>query len=445
VSIPCLHARARQARSLLALDPLADTQAAPHSYGVRLARATAEAMEQGHSVLALRPAAPWLLAGDIRSCCESFAHDWLGAHSPMEQAILRQWGKAGFLDHHGLSPTAAGVPPGSVASPVIMHLALNGVERHSTQALPAFQGHTRTTVQVLRGAEDCIVTGHAKMCVAQEVHPLMAPCLAARGLVRSYEKTRGTHSANGVAFLGTHVRKYQGKLLGTPAKKNVRPFFDTIRGSVQRHQHAITGNVSRQLHPVLRGWAPYHQHGARQRTLARVDQQSFPLRWQGARRRHPRTSRHGMRDKYCRSEDGHHWGFFGHGTPPQGTQKDVRLFRASSVAMRRHTKMQGEAHPYDPQWEPYVDARLGVRRARNLRGRRHLMRLWQEQDGLWAVGQQRITPWTGWHSPHLVGRTQGGSDRTENRVRLHPNGQAQVHSHGWTVVQPRPPRGVRKA
>jgi len=31
--------------------------------------------------------------------------------------------------------------------------------------------------------------------------------------------------------------------------------------------------------------------------------------------------------------------------------------------------------------------------ARNLRGRRHLIRLWKEQDGLCAVCQQRITQW----------------------------------------------------
>jgi RNA-directed DNA polymerase len=83
--------------------------------------------------------------------------------------------------------------------------------------------------------------------------------------------------------------------------------------------------------------------------------------------------------------------------------------------------------------------------ARNLRGRRHLSRLWKAQDGLCAVCQQRITPLTGWHRHHLVWRTHGGSDRTENRVLLHPNGHAQVHSHGLTVVKPRPPRGVRKA
>ena len=94
------------------------------------------------------------------------------------------------------------------------------------------------------------------MFLAHEVQPLIAQCLAARGLVLSYEKTRVTPIENGFDFLGTHVRQYQGKLLGTPAKKNVRPCFDTIRGSVQRHQHALTGHWIRQLPPGLRGGAP---------------------------------------------------------------------------------------------------------------------------------------------------------------------------------------------
>jgi RNA-directed DNA polymerase len=298
---------------------------------------------------------------------------------------------------------------------------------------------------VLRVADACIVTGHATRFLEHAGQPLIAPCLAERGLVRSHEKTRVTPSEDGFDFLGTHVRTYQGTLLCTPAKKTVRHFFDTIGGIVKRHKHALTGTVILQLHPVMRGWAQSHQHGASKRTCARGDQQIFPLLGQWARRRHPGPSRHWMRDQYCRAEAGNHGVFFGHVTHPSGTQKDVRLCRASSVPVRRHTKMKGEAHPYAPQWEPYFAARLGVRRARNLRGRRPLMRLWKEPDGRCAVCQQRITPGTGWHRHHRVWRTHGGSDRTDNRVLLHPNCHAQVHSHGLTVVKPRPHQGVRKA
>ncbi|HEY7533380.1 MAG TPA: hypothetical protein VH681_11445 [Nitrospiraceae bacterium] len=44
---------------------------------------------------------------------------------------------------------AVPMPP----SPVIMNLALNGLERHIKDAFPTFQGRTRTKVHVIRFAD----------------------------------------------------------------------------------------------------------------------------------------------------------------------------------------------------------------------------------------------------------------------------------------------------
>ena len=445
LSIPCMKDRAMQALYLLALDPIAETLAEPNSYGFRLERSTADAIDQCHRVLSQRGSAQWIFEGDIRACFGSFSHDWLMANIPMDKAILEKWLKAGFIDKHLLYATEAGVPQGGVISPVIMNLALTGLERHVKSAFPAYQGTQRTKVHVIRFADDFIITGKSRDFLEQEAQPLVEQFLAERGLELSPEKTRVTHIEEGFDFLGTRIRKYDGKLLCTPAKKNVRNFLDTIRGIVKGHKQAITGNLIMQLNPVIRGWAQYHQHGASKRTFAKVDHHIFTLLWQWARRRHPRKSHHWIRNKYFRSEDGNNWVYFGKVTRSDGTKQDVRLFRASSVAIRRHTKIRGEANPYDPQWEPYFEARLGVRMAHNLKGRRHLLRLWKEQDGLCRVCHQRITKLSGWHSHHLVWRTHGGSDRAENRVLLHPNCHAQVHSQGLTVVKPRPQAGVSKA
>jgi RNA-directed DNA polymerase len=140
-----------------------------------------------------------------------------------------------------------------------------------------------------------------------------------------------------------------------------------------------------QLNPVIRGWAQYHQHGTSKQTFAKVDHHIFTLLWQWARRRHPHKSCGWIRDKYFRTEHGNNWVFVGHVTRIKGTPQDGRLFRASSVPIRRHRKIKGEANPYDPQWEPNFEARLGVRMAHTLKGRRHLLRLWKEQDGLCQV------------------------------------------------------------
>ena len=71
LSIPCLSDRAMQALYLLALDPIAETLADLNSYGFRLERSTADAIDQCHRVLSLKRSAEWILEGDIRSCFDS--------------------------------------------------------------------------------------------------------------------------------------------------------------------------------------------------------------------------------------------------------------------------------------------------------------------------------------------------------------------------------------
>ena len=60
--------RTMQALSLHALDPIADTTADPHSYGLRKERSCADAMEQCAIVLSNSTRPQWRLEGDITSC-----------------------------------------------------------------------------------------------------------------------------------------------------------------------------------------------------------------------------------------------------------------------------------------------------------------------------------------------------------------------------------------
>jgi RNA-directed DNA polymerase len=309
----------------------------------------------------------------------------------------------------------------------------------------AKSSHVQTKVHVIRFADDFVVTGYSQAFLEQEVRPLVERFLAERGLELSREKTQLTHIEEGFDFLGMHVRKYQGKLLCKPAKKNVHAFLTKVRRIVKTPKQASAGSLTLQRNPVIRGWAQYHQHGTSKRTCAKADHDIFTVLWQWARRRHPKTSRRWIKEKYFRSDNGNHWVCFGRVLRSQGKLQDVRLFHASDVPIRRHIKIKGDANPYAPAWEPYLETRRGLRMARHLKGRRQLLRLWKEQEGLCAVCHQRITPLTGWHSHHLVWRTHGGSDRAENRVLLHPNCHAQVHSQGLTVVKLRPQTGVSKA
>jgi len=356
LSIPTMHDRAMQALYLLALDPIAETWGDPNSYGFRKERAPADAMEQCFNVLARQHAPQWILEGDIRACFDEFSHAWLVAHIPMERAILQKWLKAGFVDKHVLSPTEAGVPQGGICSPVIANLALDGLERvvKAYASLPT-QRAQRAKVNLVRFADDFIMTGSSSALLEQEIKPLVEQFLRERGLELSPEKTRITHIEDGFDFLGQHVRKYAGKLLIKPAQKNVKAFLGKIRKIVKANKQATTANLIAQLNPVIRGWANYHRHVASKVTFYHVDTAIFTMLWSWAKRRHPTKSKGWVAKKYFRARHGRHWIFFG-----QQADHELELFRAGDVPIQRHVKIRGAANPYDPQWEVYFEERLRV-------------------------------------------------------------------------------------
>jgi RNA-directed DNA polymerase len=152
-----------------------------------------------------------------------------------------------------------------------------------------------------------------------------------------------------------------------------------------------------------------------------------------------------IKKKYFQSMGEQNWVFFGEILGQNGTIQPIRLFKAKSVTIERHTKIQSEANPYDPNWETYFEKRLDVKMAHNLKGRRKLLYLWKQQSGLCSLCHRKITKLTGWHSHHIVWRSLGGRDEADNRVLLHPDCHERLHRQGLTVAKPRPAKGVRKA
>jgi len=65
--------------------------------------------------------------------------------------------------------------------------------------------------------------------------------------------------------------------------------------------------------------------------------------------------------------------------------RPIQLFKASSIPIKRHVKIQSKANPYDPQWETYFEERLDLKMVNNLRGKRKLLYLWKLQEGICPV------------------------------------------------------------
>ena len=81
-------------------------------------------------------------------------------------------------------------------------------------------------------------------------------------------------------------RKYDGKLLIKPAKKNVLTFMRKIREVVKEAKTAKQETVIARLNPIIRGWANYHRNQVAKDTFGKVDHAIWQQLWQWACRRH---------------------------------------------------------------------------------------------------------------------------------------------------------------
>jgi RNA-directed DNA polymerase len=444
LGIPCMKCRSMQALYLLALDPVAETTADPNSYGFRPARSTADAIEQCFCVLGKQTSPQWILEGDIKGCFDAISHAWLLTHTPMEKAMLKKWLKAGYMEQHVLHPTEEGTPQGGIISPVLANQTLDGLAKKLNETYPKPKTGYNAKVNLVRYADDFIVTGRSKELLEKEVKPLVEQFMSERGLTLSPEKTVITHIEEGFDFLGQNVRKYKTgkkhKLLVNPSKKNVQAHLEKVRDIVKKNKTLPAGKLILLLNPIIRGWAQYHQHVVSKEIFHSVDDAIYQLLRRWMKRRHPKKSKTWIEKKYFTTIGGDNWVFYG-----ELDGKMHYLMNTTSIPIKRHVKVQGKANPYDPAWESYYEKRLDVHMEGTLKGKQWLLHLWKEQNGLCPVCNHKITKITGWHSHHILWKSRGGPDAAENRVLLHPNCHQQLHSQGLYVEKPRPAKGVRKA
>jgi len=367
LGIPTMKDRAMQALYLLALDPVAETTADANSYGFRSRRSCADAIEQCFSILG-RPNPQWILEGDIKSCFDRISHEWLLSHVPMEKEILRKWLKSGYLEKQFLYETEEGTPQGGIISPVLANLALDGLERSLREKYPSTKRSRGEylCVNVVRYADDFVVTGRTKELLEREIKPFVEQFLRERGLELSPDKTVITHIKDGFDFLGQNVRKYRNrKLLIKPSRKSIRVFLQSVRGVIRDAHSLTTAELIERLNPRIRGWANYHRHVVSKRVFARVDDTIFRALWQWARRRHPMKPCDWVMRKYFGRLGNRSWWFFGTKSRTGPEPETVWLFHAASMPIRRHIKVQRDAHPYDPRWKSYFAERVrGCTRAR---------------------------------------------------------------------------------
>jgi RNA-directed DNA polymerase len=185
--------------------------------------------------------------------------------------------------------------------------------------------------------------------------------------------------------------KSKGKLLIKPAQKNVKAFLEHIRKLVKDDKQAVAGHLIAQLNPNIRGWANYHHHIVSKEPFTKVDHAIFTMVWQWAKRRHPKKSHTWIRKNSFPSIGADHWVFSGEVLGREGAVHPIRLLKMRSRCIARQAKLQREANPSDPAWERYVENRLDVKTVHTLRGRRKLLALCKQQQGLCPRCSRKIT------------------------------------------------------
>lgn len=382
LGIPVIADRALQARAAAALEPEWEARFEAKSYGFRPGRGCHDAIEAIFTTIGGRnPQRRWTLDADLTAAFDRIDHrclaEMLGTFPARKH--IEQWLTAGVVERSMFTATTEGVPQGGVISPLLLNVALHGIEAAAGAAyFPAGMAHTGRSVPgtpvVVRYADDLIA-----MCVSREqaeaVQARLAEWLHARGLTFNTDKTQIVGINEGHDFLGFHIRRYRNdKLLIKPSKAAVKRIRTRLAAEVKTLHGANAEAVINRLNPIIRGWAAYYRGGVSKEIFSALDHYVWRLTYRWALRTHPNKSKRWVKARYFAAfhpARRDHWVFGDRNT-------DRYLVKFSWTPIVRHIMVKGTASPDDPALHDYWQTR---RRRRKPPVGPSLRRLLSAQDG----------------------------------------------------------------
>ena len=391
LGIPTMKDRAMQALYLLALEPLAETTADVVSYGFRKKRCTQDAIEQCFTDLAKEKSPQWVLEGDIKGCFDHISHQWLIQNIPMDKRMLGKWLKCGFVFKQQLFPTNEGTPQGGIISPVLANMTLDGMQTLLSCYQPTTKDNRRYSpkVNLVRYADDFIITGRSRELLEIEVLPRLKKFLEERGLALSEEKTLITHIDQGFDFLGFNIRKYKGKLLTMPQKKKVNSFTQKVYKVIESNKAVSQEMLINLLNPIISGWGNYYRHGVSSVVFNKADHRIFNKLLQWCYRRHKHKGKRWIINKYFHKSGNREWCFMLR-QEDNVTRYSPKLKRLTDIKIVRHPKITNAANPFDPWWQPYFAKRQTQQMRASLSGRNSLLHIWIRQKHLCPLCKEPI-------------------------------------------------------
>ncbi len=363
LGIPVIMDRCHQARVRHALEPEWEARFEPRSYGFRPGRGCQDAIQaifntlRGKTARRLR-----ILDADLEAAFDRLDHDHLLGQlgSFPARGLIRGWLTAGvFEPGKGFAPTEQGSPQGGVISPLLLNVALHGLEQAAgvrclTTGMDAGDVRRDSPVMI-RYADDMLALCHTRE-QAEQVKAQLAEWLQPRGLAFNEAKTHIIGASRGCDFLGFSIRRYpNGKLLIKPSTAARRRVRERLAAEVRslRGNNAVA--VIARLNPKIRGWAAYYRHVVSGEVFNTLDAYVWKLTYRWALRGH--------RNKPKRWIVDHHYGAFHPARNDRWVFGDrhsgAYLIKFSWTRIVRHQMVKGGASPHDPALTDYWNTRRG--------------------------------------------------------------------------------------
>ena len=362
LGIPVIADRALQAVVLNALEPEWEARFEPKSYGFRPGRGCHDAIEAIYQVSkgggGASPRRPWVLDADLAAAFDRIDHgqllSQLGTFPARE--LIAGWLRAGVIEDGRFAPTGEGTPQGGVISPLLLNVALHGMETAAGVRYQRVGSDAAVTAAgspvLIRYADDLVAFCHTRQ-EAQQVKARLATWLMPRGLAFNEDKTRIVTLGEGFDFLGFTIRRYRGKLLIKPSKAAVKRIRERLRTEVRSLRGANAQAVIARLNPIIRGWTGYYRTAVSSEIFRALDHYLWKLTYKWAKHSHPnKPVRWIVRryfGKFCKSRNDQ-WVF---GDRDSGAY----MLRFAWTKIIRHQMVAGTASCDDPALASYWAAR----------------------------------------------------------------------------------------
>lgn len=368
LGIPVLMDRCHQARVRTALEPEWEARFEPRSYGFRPGRGCADAIGSLYVTLnGPRAQRVWILDADLSAAFDRINHDHilgqLGGFPARE--LVAGWLRAGVIEAgKGFAPTEEGTPQGGVISPLLMNVALHGLEEAAGVRYRATGTHTVNAVEgtpiLVRYADDMVACCYSRQ-QAEQVKAQLADWLAPRGLAFNEDKTHIVDLDEGFDFLGFTLRRYRhrrqpAKLLITPSQGAVRRIRNRLADELRKLRGSNAGAVIARLNPIIRGWAAYYRGVVSSKQFAALDDHMWWLTNRWARHSHPNKSKKWIARRYFGRFNkfrNDRWVFGARDHVGNDRGSVAHLVKFSWTPIVRHQLVAGRASPDDPHLIDY--------------------------------------------------------------------------------------------